>query len=121
MDGWLCRSSLAAVEAKFARFQAPEIIKMQTPNPYSFLSDAYAYGIVLYELLSHELPYNDINSRDQILFMVGSGLLKPKLHKLRVDTPKQFRSLLEACLRYNAEERCEFKQVSRVSARVRAC
>ena len=35
-------------------WMAPEVIRMQQDNPYSFQSDVYAFGIVLYELFSGE-------------------------------------------------------------------
>lgn len=38
---------------------APEIIKIKTEDAFSFQSDVYAFGIVLYELLSGILPYSD--------------------------------------------------------------
>ena len=47
-------------------FQAPEVIRLQDKNPYSFQSDVYAFGIVLYELMSGALPYSNINNRDQV-------------------------------------------------------
>ncbi|KRT83530.1 C1 domain containing protein [Oryctes borbonicus] len=50
-------------------WMAPEVIRMQEDNPYSFQSDVYAFGIVLYEMLAMQLPYCHINNKDQILFM----------------------------------------------------
>lgn len=47
-------------------WMAPEVIRMQDKNPYSFQSDVYAFGIVLYELMTGQLPYSNINNRDQV-------------------------------------------------------
>ena len=38
---------------------APEVIKIKTEDAFSFQSDVYAFGIVIYELLSGILPYSD--------------------------------------------------------------
>lgn len=42
---------------------SPEIIKIKTEDAFSFQSDVYAFGIVLYELLSNILPYSDGGAR----------------------------------------------------------
>jgi serine/threonine protein kinase len=42
---------------------APEIIKIKTEDAFSYQSDVYAFGIVLYELLSGILPYSDGGAR----------------------------------------------------------
>ena len=42
------------------------MVRMQDPNPYSFRSDIYAYGIVLYELQSSYLPYAHVGNKDQV-------------------------------------------------------
>lgn len=39
---------------------------MQDSNPYTFQSDVYGYGVVLFELMSGHLPYSNINNRDQV-------------------------------------------------------
>jgi len=92
-------------------WMAPEVIRMNEENPYTFQSDVYAFGIVLYELLTSSLPYSHVSNKDQILFMVGRGFLKPCLDKLRTDTPKALRRLLLECLSNNRDDRPNFRQV----------
>ncbi|XP_068718182.1 serine/threonine-protein kinase A-Raf-like isoform X1 [Montipora capricornis] len=92
-------------------WMAPEVVRMQDPNPYSFHSDIYAYGIVLYELVTSSLPYAHVGNKDQILYMVGRGYLKPDLSKLRSDIPKSFKKLLIDCIKFNRDERPLFTKV----------
>ena len=47
-------------------WMAPEVIRMKDENPYSFQSDVYAFGVVLYELFSGQLPYSHISNKDQV-------------------------------------------------------
>ena len=37
---------------------------MQEPDPYTFYCDVYSFGIVIYELVSGQLPYIQI---DQVM------------------------------------------------------
>ncbi|XP_070394313.1 serine/threonine-protein kinase A-Raf isoform X2 [Dermacentor albipictus] len=92
-------------------WMAPEVIRMKDPNPYSFQSDVYAFGIVLYELITGQLPYSHINNKDQILFMVGHGLLRPDLSIARKDTPKALIRFTEDCIKFNRDERPLFRQM----------
>uniref|UniRef100_A0A8C2G1D3 non-specific serine/threonine protein kinase n=1 Tax=Cyprinus carpio TaxID=7962 RepID=A0A8C2G1D3_CYPCA len=92
-------------------WMAPEVIRLQDKNPYSFQSDVYAFGIVLYELMSGALPYSNINNRDQIIFMVGRGYLSPDLSKVRSNCPKAMKRLMADCLKKKREERPLFPQV----------
>ncbi|XP_035312157.1 serine/threonine-protein kinase B-raf isoform X5 [Cricetulus griseus] len=63
-------------------WMAPEVIRMQDKNPYSFQSDVYAFGIVLYELMTGQLPYSNINNRDQILASIELlARSLPKIHR----------------------------------------
>uniref|UniRef100_A0A8C2KEL1 non-specific serine/threonine protein kinase n=1 Tax=Cyprinus carpio TaxID=7962 RepID=A0A8C2KEL1_CYPCA len=92
-------------------WMAPEVIRMQDTNPYTFQSDVYGYGVVLYELMSGTLPYSNINNRDQIIFMVGRGYLSPDLSKLCSNCPKSMKRLIVDCLKFKRDERPLFPQV----------
>ncbi|KAM4663140.1 serine/threonine-protein kinase A-Raf isoform 1-T2 [Discoglossus pictus] len=92
-------------------WMAPEVIRMQENSPYSFQSDVYAYGVVLFELMAGILPYASINNRDQIIFMVGRGYLFPDLNKVSNNCPKAMKRLLVNCLKFKREERPLFPQI----------
>nr|BAD01473.1 serine/threonine protein kinase ARAF [Xenopus laevis]BAD04840.1 serine/threonine protein kinase ARAF [Xenopus laevis] len=92
-------------------WMAPEVIRMQESSPYSFQSDVYAYGVVLYELMAAVLPYANINNRDQIIFMVGRGYLTPDLSKVSNNCPKAMKRLIVDCQKFKREERPLFPQI----------
>lgn len=88
---------------------APEVIRMDEANPYSFQSDVYSFGVVLYELLNEQLPYTHISNKDQILFMVGRGLLRPDLSRVRSDCPQALKRCVEDCIKFDRNERPLFR------------
>jgi len=92
-------------------WMAPEVMRMADGNPYTFRSDVYAYGIVLYEMTTGTLPYSHIGNRDMILFQVGRGSLRPDMSLLRKDTPRQMKRLLTSCISINRSERPLFPDI----------
>ncbi|XP_031570873.1 serine/threonine-protein kinase A-Raf-like isoform X3 [Actinia tenebrosa] len=92
-------------------WMAPEVIRMTDPNTYSIYSDVYAFGIVIYELISSSLPYVHIGNKDQILYMAGRGYLKPDMRKVRKDIPKSLKTHCLECIRFSREERPAFPQI----------
>ncbi|OCT58108.1 hypothetical protein XELAEV_18002603mg [Xenopus laevis] len=92
-------------------WMAPEVIRMQDNNPFSFQSDVYSYGIVLYELMTGELPYSHIRDRDQIIFLVGRGGVVPDLSKLYKNCPKAMKRLVADSIKKLRDERPLFPQI----------
>lgn len=91
-------------------WMSPEVIKMVPPSPYSFQSDVYSFGVVVFELASGKLPYIG-KSRDCILFMVGSGLLRPEPSLVNPHTPKPLIRLMVEATQYEAMKRPLFRSI----------
>ena len=89
---------------------APEVIRMQPPSPYSFQSDVYSFGVVVFELASGRLPYESM-AKDCILFMVGSGMLRPDSGLVSPQTPKPLIRLMRECTQFEAPKRPLFRQI----------
>ena len=48
--------------------QAPEVIQMKEPDPYTPYCDVYSFGVVIYELITAQLPYRHVEGRDTVGF-----------------------------------------------------
>ncbi|AJY71289.1 protein kinase [Geobacter sulfurreducens] len=81
-----------------AAYQAPECFK--DPTQASIASDLYAAGLIFYELLTGELPFENI---DQMMEADGRFPMKPSEHK--PDLPKGIDEWLQKFCEFDPEER----------------
>lgn len=78
---------------------------------YSERSDAYAYGIYIYELLTFKLPYVGRYDRDQITYLVGKGILRPDTSLLDNVRYPVLAEIALQCIAYRSNERPTFEKV----------
>jgi hypothetical protein len=85
---------------------APEIIREE---PYSAASDVYPYGIMLWEILTQQHPYEEFN------FSFNSDLedaiKKGRRPTIPADCPAIYKNLLEACWHDDPTKRPSFSQI----------
>ena len=91
-------------------WMAPEVIKQKVTDPYTQKSDVYSYSVVLYELFSGQLPYQH-KEQNMILFLVGSGRLRPNAEDCKSDTPIEIKELIRVCSEHDRDNRLDFVQV----------
>jgi Protein tyrosine and serine/threonine kinase len=86
------------------RWMAPEAIM---DRKYSKKTDAWAFGVVMFELATQEIPYSG-HSPAQIAAKVPAGRLALKLPE---DVASKLRSVFARCLEPDDKERPDFKEI----------
>lgn len=69
--------------------------------------DVWSFGIVLWELLTREPPFRDLE-QNSIIFSVGSGKLQPLIPST---CPNGFKLIMQMCWKFTAKERPSFKLI----------
>lgn len=89
------------------RWMAPEMIKHKA---YGRKVDVYSFGLILWEMISGFIPYEDMNPI-QAAFAVVSKKLRPTIPK---DCPPTMNALIEQCWSLHPDKRPDFWQVVKV-------
>jgi serine/threonine protein kinase len=85
---------------------APELL-MDAEAKYTKPCDVYSYGMVLWELLSRQIPYRNISNRALIPVHVGMG----KREIIPLGSPEILSSLTQRCWEQEAGHRPEMSEV----------
>lgn len=86
------------------RWMAPEMCKHK---PYGRKVDVYSFGLILWELVTGSLPYEDMTPL-QAAFAVVNKNLRPVIPS---SCPAALKLLIEQCWAWQPEKRPEFQQI----------
>lgn len=95
------------------RYMAPEIAKYM---PYNFLVDAYSFGILLWEIITLQKPFDklDANAHSE---RVVYGNERPKLNLLWWDSSHTLQDLIKCCWSEKCNERPNFGEILEILRR----
>ncbi|PKY54808.1 kinase-like protein, partial [Rhizophagus irregularis] len=85
-------------------YMAPEVLR---GYQYTKAADIYSFGIIMNELMSEEIPYNDIPHDHFLVVKICKGF-RPKISE---DTPKLIVDLIIKCWDAKAENRPTAKEL----------
>ncbi|KAK9089251.1 hypothetical protein Scep_028333 [Stephania cephalantha] len=91
------------------RWMAPEMIKHKHKR-YGRKVDVYSFGLLLWEMLSGTIPYEDMTPI-QAAYAVVNKNMRPVVP---ADCPSPLRTLVEQCWSLNPEKRPEFWQIVKI-------
>jgi len=87
------------------RWMAPEIIRHEA---YSFMADVYSYALVVWQLVTHEIPFKPF-SQIEAAGKVAVDDARPPFPR---QTPEFIIALIETCWQENQEDRLSFAQIT---------
>eukprot|EP00979_Chaetoceros_neogracilis_P014495 scaffold4668_cov267-Chaetoceros_neogracile.AAC.5 len=87
------------------RWMSPEVIRHES---YSLMADVYSYALVLWQLVTHEIPFQPMSQ----LEAAGKVALENARPIFPADTPKLIVSLIERCWSQNPDDRLPFGQIT---------
>ncbi|XP_022769278.1 serine/threonine-protein kinase STY46-like isoform X2 [Durio zibethinus] len=99
------QSGVMTAETGTYRWMAPEVIEHK---PYDHKADVFSFGVVLWELLTGKLPYENLTPLQAALGVVQKGL-RPVIPK---HTHPKFVELLDRCWQQEPSLRPEFSEIS---------
>ncbi|XP_065855493.1 serine/threonine-protein kinase STY17 [Euphorbia lathyris] len=98
------QSGVMTAETGTYRWMAPEVIEHK---PYDHKADVFSFAIVLWELLTGELPYAYLTPLQAAVGVVQKGL-RPTIPK---NTHPKLTELLEKCWRQDPTQRPNFSEI----------
>ena len=89
-------------------WMAPELLESEEEDPpYSFASDVYGYGLVLWEMATHKIPFESVKSPALVIKKIIMGAKEP----IPPATPLTFSKLINQCRDRDPNQRPSIKTI----------
>ena len=88
------------------KYMSPEMIL--STNGYSFKSDIWSTGVIIYELITLEYPFKCDND---CFFKMAESILYDEIPPLKASTPEHLKLLVKMTLQKNPDDRADSKQL----------
>eukprot|EP00980_Cylindrotheca_fusiformis_P003582 scaffold794_cov131-Cylindrotheca_fusiformis.AAC.6 len=95
------------------RWMAPEVIRHE---PYSSLADVYSFAIIMWQLLTHDEPFTDVDSLEAAMLVATSKIRPP----MPDNTPESIVKLINSNWSDNPRERWEFEEIETTLEKIKA-
>jgi len=76
---------------------------IETSRKIDFRADLWSFGVVLYQMISNELPYGSIHSHTTAEMI--HNILETKISQLLNEIPEQYHTIISKCLQRNPNDR----------------
>lgn len=86
-------------------YLSPEVL---LNDEYSKSSDVYAFGLIAYEIICNEVPFNEIDNSNQVFHEV---VINKKRPIIKQSIPLCYRQLIEMCWAQEVNERPTFDEI----------
>lgn len=90
-----------------SHWMAPEVL---TSSKYSIKADVYSFGIVMYEVITREVPYKG-KKQEEIRTQVTMNSLRPDLKLIPPSCPPKLVTLMTLCWKDDPEKRPSFSAI----------
>lgn len=87
---------------------SPEVLKGDARNEKA---DTYSYGMLLFELLTRELPYGGYAAAQVVMGVITNLLPRPELPAGALHYPQGLQELMKECWQFKPDERPDFAVV----------
>lgn len=85
-------------------WSSPEVLRHAR---YTEKADVYSYGIVLWEVLERQFPYEDLGTFE-VVIKVSQQMFRPQIP---TDCPPRYATLMRKCWEHNPVKRTNFREI----------